>query len=88
MAAWRGRTLAAPYLLAASICTNLLANGGPGWLNLVVILFIWNALKFLIMGPVSLVLLLRVRIHEAGERRRVRRQSDAMKSASYATIGS
>lgn len=79
--------VAAPYLLAASICTNLIANGGPGWLNLLVILFIWNALKFLIMGTVSLVLLLSVRVHEAGERRRVRRQSEAMKSARYETIG-
>lgn len=79
--------LAAPYLLAANICTNLIADGGPGWLNLLVILFIWNALKFLIMGPVSLTLLVRVRIHEAGERHRVRRQSEAMKSARYEAIG-
>ncbi len=79
--------LAGPYLLAASICTNLIADGGPGWLNLLVILFLWNALKFLIMGPASLVLLLRVRIHEASERRRVRRQSEAMKSARYEAIG-
>lgn len=79
--------LGAPYLLAASICTNLIADGGPGWLNLLVLLFIWNTLKFLIMGPVSLVLLLRVRIREAGERRRVRRQSEAMKSARYEAIG-
>lgn len=42
--------LAAPYLLVGSICTNLLANGGPGWLNFLAILFIWNAIKFLIMG--------------------------------------
>lgn len=56
--------LAAPYLLAASICTNLIADGGPGWLNLLVILFIWNALKFLIMGPFSLLLLTRARVAE------------------------
>lgn len=68
--------LAAPYLLAASICTNLIGNGDPGWLNLLVILFIWNALKFLIMGPISLVLLLRVLLHEASERRHVRLQSE------------
>ncbi|AMG82301.1 sulfate permease [Microbacterium sp. PAMC 28756] len=79
--------LAAPYLLAANICTNLIADGGPGWLNLLVILFIWNALKFILIGPVSLTHLIRARIHEAAERRRVRRQSDAMKSARYATIG-
>jgi hypothetical protein len=79
--------LAVPYLLAASICTNLIADGGPGWLNLLVILFIWNALKFLIMGPVSLILLLRVGICEAGERRCVHQQSEAMKSARYEAIG-
>lgn len=79
--------LAAPYLLAASICTNLIADGGPGWLNLLVILFIWNALKFIVMGPVSLMVLLRVHIQEADERRRVRRQSEAMKSARFEAIG-
>ena len=65
--------LAGPYLFAASICTNLIKDGGPGWLNILVILFIWNALKFLIMGPVSVILLARVRIHEAVQRRHVRR---------------
>lgn len=64
--------LAAPYLLAASVCTNLIADGGPGWLNLLVLLFIWNAMKFLIMGPVSFVLLVRVRIQETAARRRAR----------------
>lgn len=62
--------LAVPYLLAASICTNLIADGGPSWLNLLVLLFIWNALKFLIMGPVSLAFLTRARIREAVARRR------------------
>lgn len=66
--------LAAPCLLAASICTNLIADGGPGWLNLLVLLFIWNAFKFLIMGPVSVILLIRVRVHEAVARRRIRCQ--------------
>ncbi|WFN95186.1 sulfate permease [Gordonia sihwensis] len=75
--------LAVPYLLAASICTNLIADGGPGWLNLLVLLFIWNAMKFLIMGPVSLALLVRVRIQEAVARRRARRQDDAMESVAY-----
>lgn len=39
--------LAGPYLYAASICTTILDNGGPGWLNLLVLLSIWNALKML-----------------------------------------
>ncbi|WP_243227601.1 sulfate permease [Microbacterium sp. CIAB417] len=47
--------LAAPYLLAASICTSIIEDGGPGWLNLLVLLLIWNALKFIWIGPVSLV---------------------------------
>jgi len=72
--------LAVPYLLAASICTNLIAAGGPGWLNLLVLLFIWNAMKFFIMAPVSFVLLARVRIKEAAPRRNARRKEDAMES--------
>ena len=35
--------LAVPYLLAAGICTNLIASGGPGWLNLLVLLFVCYA---------------------------------------------
>ena len=60
--------LAAPYLLAASICTNSLASGGPGWLSLLVLLFCWNALKFVAIGPVSLVLLARAQIRKHHER--------------------
>ena len=56
--------IAAPYLLAASICTGAIADGGPGWLNLLVLLFIWNAFKFVAMGPVSLVMLVRARLRE------------------------
>ena len=76
--------LAVPYLLLASICANLGADGGPGWLNLLVLLFVWNALKFIVMGPVSLALLVRVRIQEAVTRRRARRQGDVMESVAYA----
>jgi len=63
--------LAVPYLLAASAFTTLIADGGPGWLNLLVLLCLWNALKFLAMGPVSLVLLTRARTHEHRVRSRV-----------------
>ena len=65
--------LAAPYLLAASICTNVTSNGGPGWLNLLVILFVWNAMKFIVMGPISLILLMRLRGREIIELRADRR---------------
>ncbi len=57
--------LTIPYLYAASICAQLAEDGGPGWLHLLVMLFIWNALKFAFIGPISLVLLIRVRIREA-----------------------
>lgn len=65
----RAMLLAAPYLLAASICAKLIAEGGPGWLNLFVLLFIWNAMKFIAVGPVSIVLLVRLRVR-IGEARR------------------
>lgn len=49
--------IAIPYLYAASTLTVVIDKGGPGWIHLLVILFIWNALKFLINGPVSVALL-------------------------------
>lgn len=64
--------LAVPYFLAANYCITLIEDGGPGWLNLLVLLFCWNALKFLIMGPVSLVFLARARMEEWATRRRDR----------------
>lgn len=65
--------LALPYLLTASICTNLIADGGPGWLNLLALLCIWNSMKLIFMGPVSVVLLIRTRIRETVERTRAQR---------------
>lgn len=56
--------LAVPYLLVASVSTNLLSDGGPGWLNLFVLLCCWNALKFIAIGPVSLVLVTQARHRE------------------------
>ena len=60
--------LAMPYLVAASICTNLIDNGAPELLYLVVLLCVWNALKFLWIGPVSLVRLMTVRTWERRSR--------------------
>jgi hypothetical protein len=61
--------LAAPLLIAAATCTAGILNGAPGWLNLLVVLFIWDALKFHVMGPVSLGLLAGVRVRETKDRR-------------------
>lgn len=65
--------IAAPYLLVASICSGLIDDGGPGWLHLVVLWAIWNAMKFVIMGPVSLILLGRARLREGAAVRAERR---------------
>jgi len=65
--------LGTPYLYAANLCVQLIAGGGPGWLDLLVLLFIHDAMKFVIMGPVSLVLLLRARLREHATCRREQR---------------
>ncbi len=65
--------LAVPYLLAASTFTTLIADGGPGWLNLLVLLCVWNTMKFMTMGPISLILLARIRVREAVDARAERR---------------
>lgn len=56
--------LALPYLGLALWCSSLVAGGGPAWLNLLVLLGLWNAMKFLVIGPTSVVRLLRARHHE------------------------
>lgn len=78
--------LAAPCLLAACVCTNLIADSGRGWLNLLLLLFIWNA-QVPRDGAGYPRPPARTRVQEGAERRRVRRQSDAMKSARYQPIG-
>ncbi|WP_295033886.1 sulfate permease [uncultured Microbacterium sp.] len=67
--------IAAPYLLGAWLLTVWITDGGPGWLNLLVLLFIWNALKFLVNGPITLVVLIRARLAERRDRRLVERES-------------
>ena len=76
--------LAVPYLLIANICTNALDPGALGWLHLVVLWSVWNAMKFIIMGPVSLLLLVHARIAEAVARGGGRRDSDASESVNHA----
>ena len=53
--------LAVPYLGVAYWCTTLIDAGGPGWLNLVVLICVWSAFKMLWIGPVSVGLLIRIR---------------------------
>ena len=46
------------YLFAAAIATTVIADGGPGWLNLVVITCIWDATRVSCIGVLSPILLL------------------------------
>ena len=59
--------VALPYILIASICSGSAADGGPGWLHLIVLVCIWSALKMVWIGPVSVVLLARARIRESAD---------------------
>ena len=65
--------LAFPYMLFAAIVVQLIEDGGPGWLNLLILLNLWNGLKMLWIGPSSLVLLARARVGEFNARRENRR---------------
>lgn len=65
------------YLFAASIATTVIENGGPGWLNLIVVLLIWNAFKFAAMVPVSLWLLTKARFAEWRLRRAAKHEGYA-----------
>ena len=48
--------LAPAYLYAASVAATVVNQGGPGWLNVLVLLFAWNAMKFAAMGAWSVCL--------------------------------
>jgi hypothetical protein len=62
-------TVGAAYLFAAGTCTALLARGGPGWLNVFVLLFVWNAFKLVLHGPVMLVVIARQHLRNRHSRR-------------------
>jgi hypothetical protein len=65
--------LAFPYAVAAIYCRAQVNAGGPGWLNLLVILCLGNTLKLLLIGPISLLKLMAVRVRETVARRRMTR---------------
>lgn len=53
--------LAAAYGVIAAVLAQWVAGGAPGWINLLVLLCLWNALKFVVNGPITVVRLARVR---------------------------
>lgn len=56
--------LAIPYFLAAYWCVTTIEAGGPGWLNLLVLLCAWNTIKLSLNGPITVILLIRTKIRE------------------------
>ena len=70
--------LALVYIVVAAALAQWVAGGAPGWINLLVLLCLWNALKFVVNGPITVVGLLRVR-------RRERRYGDGLASTQTLT---
>ena len=50
------------YLFAMSVCAVIIERGGPGYLNVLVLLFAWNSMKFAVLGAVSPLLYVRTRL--------------------------
>ncbi len=63
------------YFLVAAASITLIYGGWSPWLYLVFALSLWNALKFLLFGPISLLLLARARVRERRKKRRLQRPS-------------
>jgi hypothetical protein len=57
------------YIYGIAICTVIISREGPSPLYLLVLLFFWNAMKFIWLGPVSLQRLIIARRQEAKDRR-------------------
>ena len=60
------------YLFAMSVCAVIIERGGPGYLNVLVLLFAWNAIKFAVMAAVSPFL------YVGGRLRRLRESSPGL----------
>ncbi|WP_439593986.1 sulfate permease [Microbacterium sp.] len=60
--------LAVVYIVIAAALAQWVAGGAPGWINLLVLLCLWNALKFFVNGPIAAVRLARVRARERRHR--------------------
>ncbi|KQZ84138.1 hypothetical protein ASD56_08990 [Microbacterium sp. Root166] len=52
------------YIVIAAALAQWVTSGAPGWINLLVLVCLWNALKFVVNGPIMLVRLVRVRAIE------------------------
>jgi len=69
--------LALPCWFVASWCITIIDRGGPGWLNLLVLLATWNMLKFIVNGPITALLLFHAWTRDIFTRRRAHRVDQA-----------
>jgi len=63
--------LAVAYIVIAAALGQWVAGGAPGWINLLVVVCLWNALKFTVNGPITVIRLVRVRARERRYRNEV-----------------
>lgn len=63
--------IALPYLFIASFTTTLIDQGASKWLYLIALVCIWNALKFIANGVISLPILIKVRYKEHRYRKEI-----------------
>lgn len=56
--------LAVVYIVIAAALAQWVAGRAPGWINLLVLLCLWNALKFTVNGPITVTRLARIRARE------------------------
>jgi hypothetical protein len=66
------------YLFAAAMASSAVDHGGPGWLNMLVLLCAWNAMKFAASGALTPIRLLRDGRRSAMARHRVPSQPWAL----------
>ncbi len=67
--------LAVPYFLVANIFKGLLEGGGEAWLSVPLLWCLVMGIVFLVLGPISLLLLAKARAREAIARWNARRQA-------------
>lgn len=76
--------LGVSYFLVAAVSVTLIDGGWSPWLYIVFALCLWNTLKLLLFGPISLLLLARARVQERRARRNLHRSSSPAASVSRA----
>lgn len=61
--------VAAPYFLVANLVKTLIEGGGSAWLSLPLLWCLVMGLSFILLGPISVILLLIARFREMAQAR-------------------